>query len=136
MPFLISTAELDPSGIIAFAETLKRSILQDGRCPTYLVFKDHSHISEMMSPNTADDSVTSPILNGSRASNGVVYFLTQVSVDFAAGLFAPTAPDMSFSTESVRPSAESVAFDVPKTCPFTFMTVVQWRGSVCVIAIV
>jgi len=27
-----------------------------------VVFKDHSHISEVMSPNTPDDSVTGPIL--------------------------------------------------------------------------
>ena len=62
VPFLVSTAELDPPGIIAFAETLKDQLCKAGRCPTYLVFKDHSHISEVMSPNTADDSVTGPIL--------------------------------------------------------------------------
>ena len=62
VPFMISTAELDPPGIIAFAETLKDQLCKAGRCPTYLVFKDHSHISEVMSPNTADDSVTGPIL--------------------------------------------------------------------------
>jgi hypothetical protein len=62
VPFLITTAELDPPGIIAFAETLKDQLCKTGRCPTYLVFKDHSHISEVMSPNTADDSVTGPIL--------------------------------------------------------------------------
>jgi hypothetical protein len=62
VPFLVSTAELDPPSIIAFAETLKDQLCKAGRCPTYLVFKDHSHISEVMSPNTADDSVTGPIL--------------------------------------------------------------------------
>ena len=29
-------------------------------CPTVVVFKDHSHMSEVFSPNTADDSVTGP----------------------------------------------------------------------------
>jgi triacylglycerol lipase len=62
MPFLISAAELDPPAIIAFGETLKDQLCKAGHCPTYLVFKDHSHISEVMSPNTADDSVTGPIL--------------------------------------------------------------------------
>jgi len=62
VPFLVSTAELDPPGIIAFAETLRDQLCTAGRCPTYLVFKDHSHISEVMSLNTADDSVTGPIL--------------------------------------------------------------------------
>lgn len=32
------------------------------KAATHLVFKDHSHISEVTSPNTADDSVTGPIL--------------------------------------------------------------------------
>ena len=62
VPFLVSTAELDPPGLIAFAETLRDQLCKAGRCPTYLVFKDHSHISEVMSPNTADNSVTGPIL--------------------------------------------------------------------------
>jgi acetyl esterase/lipase len=62
VPFLITTAELDPPSIIAFAETLKEQLCKAGPCPMYLVFKDHSHISEVMSPNTADDSVTGPIL--------------------------------------------------------------------------
>ena len=59
---MVTVAELDPPGIIAFAGTLKDQLCKAGRCPEYLVFKDHSHISEVMSPNTADDSVTGPIL--------------------------------------------------------------------------
>jgi hypothetical protein len=43
VPFLVSTAELDPPSIIAFAETLKDQLCKAGRCPTYLVFKDHAH---------------------------------------------------------------------------------------------
>ena len=63
LPFLVSVAELDPPSIIAFAETLRDQLCKAGRCPTYLVFKDHSHISEVMSPDTADTTVTTPILN-------------------------------------------------------------------------
>jgi hypothetical protein len=62
LPFFVSTAELDPPSIIAFAETLRDALCKAGRCPTYSVFKDHSHISEVMSPDTADTSVTGPIL--------------------------------------------------------------------------
>jgi len=58
LPFLITTAELDPPSIIAFAETLKDQLCKASRCPAYLTFKDHNHISEVMSPNTADTSVT------------------------------------------------------------------------------
>jgi hypothetical protein len=62
LPFMLVTAELDPPNIIGFAETLKTELCKANRCPTYTTFKDHSHISEVMSPNTADTSVTGPIL--------------------------------------------------------------------------
>lgn len=59
---MISVAELDPPTIIAFAETLRDELRKAKRNVTYVVYKDHSHISEVMSPNTADTSVTAPIL--------------------------------------------------------------------------
>jgi hypothetical protein len=62
LPFFVSVAELDPPGIIAFAEILRDELCKANRCPTYVTFKDHSHISEVMSPDTADTSVTGPIL--------------------------------------------------------------------------
>ncbi len=62
LPFLLSVAELDPPNIIGFADTLKDQLCKGGHCPTFLTFKDHSHISEVMSPDTADTSVTGPIL--------------------------------------------------------------------------
>jgi triacylglycerol lipase len=62
LPFLVSVAELDPPSIIAFAETFRDELCKAGHCPTYVTFKDHSHISEVMSPDTADTSVTGPIL--------------------------------------------------------------------------
>jgi hypothetical protein len=66
LPFLISAAELDPPRIVAFAETLRDQLCKAGHCPAYYVFKDHGHISEVMSPNTADNSVTGPILEWMR----------------------------------------------------------------------
>lgn len=62
LPFMVTTAEFDPPSIIAFAETLKDELCKANRCPTYMQFKDHSHISEVMSPDTPDTSVTGPIL--------------------------------------------------------------------------
>jgi len=62
VPFLLSVAELDPPNITAFAGTLKDELCKAGKCPTFVTFKDHSHISEVMSPDTADTSVTGPIL--------------------------------------------------------------------------
>ncbi len=62
LPFFVSVAELDPPSIIAFAETFRDELCKAGRCPKFVTFKDHSHISEVMSPDTADTSVTGPIL--------------------------------------------------------------------------
>jgi hypothetical protein len=62
LPFLVSVAELDPPAIIAFAETLRDELCKANRCPTYVTFKNHSHISEVMSADTSDTSVTGPIL--------------------------------------------------------------------------
>jgi hypothetical protein len=62
LPFMVSTAELDPPNVIAFSETLRDQLCKARRCPVYVVFKDHSHISQVMSPDTADTSVTGPIL--------------------------------------------------------------------------
>jgi triacylglycerol lipase len=62
LPFLVSVAELDPPNVISFAQTLKDELCKANRCPTFMTFKDHSHISEVMSPDTADTSVTGPIL--------------------------------------------------------------------------
>ena len=67
LPFLVSAAELDPPAIIAFADALKVELCKAGRCPTHVLYKDHSHISEVMSPNTADTSVTNPILKWIRS---------------------------------------------------------------------
>lgn len=67
VPFFVSVAELDPPNIVGFAETLKDQLCKAGRCPTFVTFKDHSHISEVMSPDTADTSVTGPILKWMRS---------------------------------------------------------------------
>ena len=62
LPYFVSVAELDPPNIIAFAETLRDELTKAGAKVTFANFKDHSHISEVMSPNTKDTSVTGPIL--------------------------------------------------------------------------
>jgi len=62
IPYMLTVAELDPPNIIGFAETLRDELKKGGHPATYMVFKDHSHISEVMSPDTADTSVTGPIL--------------------------------------------------------------------------
>jgi triacylglycerol lipase len=54
--------EIDSANIWVFDEALKNALCKAGRCPTSAVFKDHSHVSLVFSPNTKDDSVTGPIL--------------------------------------------------------------------------
>lgn len=58
----LAWGELDPPNIITFDEALKNALCKAGRCPTTGFFKDHSHMSLVFSPNTADNSVTGPIL--------------------------------------------------------------------------
>jgi hypothetical protein len=60
--FFLGSGELDPATMTAFNQVLKEELCKAGNCPTLAVFKDHSHMSEVFSPNTADDSVTGPIL--------------------------------------------------------------------------
>ncbi|HLH31044.1 MAG TPA: alpha/beta hydrolase [Terriglobia bacterium] len=55
--------ELDSRNILSFDLALKNALCKTGRCPTTAeLIKDHSHVSLVFSPNTADDSVTGPIL--------------------------------------------------------------------------
>ena len=60
--FFMAAAELDSANTIAFSQTVKDQLCMAGHCPASAVFKDHSHMSEVFSPNTADVSVTGPIL--------------------------------------------------------------------------
>jgi triacylglycerol lipase len=62
IPIFLASGELDPAGMAEFNGILKDQLCMAGHCPTVMVFKDHSHMSEVFSPNTADDSVTAPIL--------------------------------------------------------------------------
>ncbi len=62
IPLMISVAQLDPPNIIGFAETLRDELKKANRNVTFVEYKDHSHISEVMSPDTADTSVTGTIL--------------------------------------------------------------------------
>jgi hypothetical protein len=62
IPIFLGAGELDLPGVAEFHEILKDQLCMVKHCPTVMVFKDHSHVSEVFSPNTADDSVTGPIL--------------------------------------------------------------------------
>src|SRR5687768_4507034 len=54
--------EIDVPDAVTFVDVLKGELCKAGKCPTTTIFKDHSHMSAVFSPNTADQSVTGPIL--------------------------------------------------------------------------
>jgi len=62
VPYMVSNAEFDPPNTAAFSETLKDELCKAGRCPVYLFNKGHNHFSEVMTADTADASVTGPVL--------------------------------------------------------------------------
>jgi triacylglycerol lipase len=62
IPLFISHTEVDLPEAITQADAIKKALCDAGRCPTYVVFKDHSHISQNYSVGTPDTSVSGPIL--------------------------------------------------------------------------
>jgi acetyl esterase/lipase len=62
IPLFISHTEVDLPNAISQAEKLKGVLCGVGRCPTYAVFKDHSHMSQVFSVGTPDVSVSGPVL--------------------------------------------------------------------------
>jgi triacylglycerol lipase len=66
LPLFLGSAEFDNDNTMATAEAL-RTALCETRCPGHAVFKDHQHISAMFSFNTADESVSGPVLEWIRS---------------------------------------------------------------------
>ena len=64
IPLFLSVAELDPDNTHASDKALHDALCarQGQQCPPYMEFKDHQHISVMFSFNTADESVSGPVL--------------------------------------------------------------------------
>jgi acetyl esterase/lipase len=62
IPLFISHTEVDLPDAITHANGVKKALCDVSRCPTYVVFKDHSHMSQLYSVGTADTSVSDPIL--------------------------------------------------------------------------
>jgi dienelactone hydrolase len=62
IPLFISHTEVDLPDAISEAEAANKALCDAGRCPTYAVFKDHSHISQNYSVGSADTSVSGPVL--------------------------------------------------------------------------
>jgi triacylglycerol lipase len=61
IPLLISYAEVDVPEAITQADNVKKALCAVGKCPTYLEIKDHSHVSQIQSIGTADESMPGPV---------------------------------------------------------------------------
>jgi triacylglycerol lipase len=62
IPVLAAYAELDPPPFQQQAKQLNDASCKAGRCPRFLALAKHSHMSEVYAINTADTSLSGPIL--------------------------------------------------------------------------
>jgi len=62
IPLLISHTGVDLPDAIVQADEVKKALCDAGHCPTYLVLKDHSHMSQNYSVGTSDVSLSGPML--------------------------------------------------------------------------
>lgn len=69
VPLMVITAELDFEALNKEAMDLEKARCAAGRCPRYLMVKDHDHLSEGVAVGTADESVSGPVLSFIQTSN-------------------------------------------------------------------
>ena len=62
IPLFISAAEIDPPKLRNSATVLNTELRKAGKTPGYIIYKDHGHMSEVFAVNTADHSITDPIV--------------------------------------------------------------------------
>lgn len=63
LPLFVSAAEIDPPMLVELAEILNRELTAAGKKPTFMIYKDHGHMSEIFAVNTADVSTSKPVLD-------------------------------------------------------------------------
>lgn len=62
VPLWVGFAELNPPGFVAQSEGLNEALCKAGRCPTFVRFAGHSHMSEIYSIHTDDKVVSNAML--------------------------------------------------------------------------
>jgi triacylglycerol lipase len=67
IPIMLAAAELDPEERVEMVQVLSGELKKAGRSPTVVMIPAHSHISEMDSWGTADQTASAPILQFIRA---------------------------------------------------------------------
>ena len=63
VPIFIGAAQFEGEQQKQSEHVLQQRLCAAGRCPTFLEFKDHNHLSVMFSFNTPDASVSGPVLH-------------------------------------------------------------------------
>ncbi len=61
-PLFVICAELDPPGMVDQAHAMDAALTKAGKAHTFLVAAKHGHMSESYAVNTADESVSGPVL--------------------------------------------------------------------------
>ena len=67
IPLLVSHTEVDLPDAVVQAESINKTLCGVGKCPKYLVLKDHSHVSQNYAIGTSDLSLAGPALQFIRA---------------------------------------------------------------------
>ncbi|MGC3980524.1 MAG: alpha/beta hydrolase [Steroidobacteraceae bacterium] len=62
LPLLLAAADGDPLDRPEYVTLLHDALCKAGHCPTTLSIKNHDHFSEIFAVNTADQSVSKPVL--------------------------------------------------------------------------
>ncbi|GAB7541350.1 alpha/beta hydrolase [Cupriavidus sp. 8B] len=68
LPLMVTSAELDPVQFERQALQLRDALCKENRCPTFVRFSGHNHMSVVYSINSTDDTVAAAILAFVRAS--------------------------------------------------------------------
>lgn len=66
LPLLVTAAELEPPQLLDMTKILNEQLCAVEKCPTYVIYEDHSHMSEVFAINTPDESITRPTLDWMR----------------------------------------------------------------------
>ena len=62
IPLFVAAAEIDPPRLVNSAKVLNEELRKAGKTPGFVIYKDHGHMSEVFAVNTADHSITDPIV--------------------------------------------------------------------------
>lgn len=62
LPLLVSAAELEPPQLLEMTKLLNEQLCAVDKCPKFVIYEDHNHMSEVFAINTADESTSQPTL--------------------------------------------------------------------------